>query len=77
MLLRTTVFVFPFAAWYRIGCPGMFMKALLPNAEPVHEGTALAVSAPPLALRLSVTVVPSGRLNVKFWPFLPWAVVST
>src|SRR5690606_34297718 len=32
--------VWLFASWYRIGLPGISLKALLPKAAPVHEGTA-------------------------------------
>src|SRR5690606_986328 len=39
-----------FVSWYRIGLPGISLKALLPNAAPLHEGTATENMLSPAAL---------------------------
>ena len=61
-----------------MGRPGMLLKATLPNADPVHEGTATEVRPPvPVTRTFMRTTVPSGRLNAKFWPAALDAVAWT
>lgn len=64
---------------YKIGLPGMPIKAVLPTAAPVHDGAAVALNAVAVVgvtFRLKLSVDPSVSGIAKFCPAAERAVAS-
>ncbi len=67
--------VVPDPVAYSTGKPPMPSIAVLPIAEPDHDGLATGATAAPDIFRLNVMTVPSCRVRLKFWPLEEVAVV--
>ena len=71
MLLKVKLTVVAFVEVYKIGALGMPRNAVLPTAEPDHEGAALAMTPPPLGddpLSVKEKIDPSDSVIAKGCP---------